>query len=234
MTDQVHPRFRGPYRSGKVPCDLHIGDRVRVVFPDAMFSGREGTVTGVHHDNPAAESAGCPILDVKLDNEGDTIIIPAKAVAPLKRDQEALRAAVRDYLSALVTAPGTAASQKALDHMATLVDWPVAALSVLSAAERFRSGGVGHPEYDRANGPRPTSSRMKGGTEPTCPACFGEGRFEITCELCAGSGSYDLSPSGTACAVCGTPYRWVTKFNSGNPREFLFSDCECDSEDADD
>jgi hypothetical protein len=42
--------------------------------------------------------------------------------------------------------------------------------------------GTGSPVAPRA--------RMKGGTEPTCVACFGEGHIEVvqTCVLCAGSG----------------------------------------------
>jgi hypothetical protein len=59
-------------------------------------------------------------------------------------------------------------------------------------------------------------ARMKGGTEPTCPACFGEGHVETSCGLCKGSGVYDLTlwhcRCGTkygsgydACPVCGTP-----------------------------
>ena len=34
-------------------------------------------------------------------------------------------------------------------------------------------------------------ARMKGGTQPTCLACFGEGVIETTCTLCAGSGVFD-------------------------------------------
>jgi hypothetical protein len=42
----------------------------------------------------------------------------------------------------------------------------------------------------------------------------------------------DVSPSmgGKTCPQCGTPYRWRRKFNNGNPKDFLLSDCECDDE----
>jgi hypothetical protein len=62
---------------------LQVGDRVVVDFTDAMYDGREGAITAIHPDSPAAQVEGCPILDVILDGE-ESIIIPAKAVRHLR------------------------------------------------------------------------------------------------------------------------------------------------------
>jgi ribosomal protein S27AE len=68
---------------GRPDVHFQVGDRVAVDFTGATYNGREGTITGIHPDSPAAHVEGCPILDLALDGE-EAIIIPAKAVRRLR------------------------------------------------------------------------------------------------------------------------------------------------------
>jgi NTP pyrophosphatase (non-canonical NTP hydrolase) len=74
------PRYEAKWAGGH---HLQVGDRVIVDFTGATFGGREGAITAIHPDSPAAEVEGCPILDIMLDGE-EPIIIPAKAVRRLR------------------------------------------------------------------------------------------------------------------------------------------------------
>lgn len=65
---------------------------------------------------------------------------------------------------------------------------------VLPALEAHKLGSALHAASGIDTDEVPLA-RMMGGTEPTCPACFGKGSVDIICELCTGSGTFDLSPA---------------------------------------